>query len=144
MKILLYYVGKPRDPHANGMAEEFMKRSTRWGQCEMREVVPKRFDPWAKHPSATKILLDPAGKRMDSPGFAGLISAAEREARDLVFLIGGAEGLPATWREQVAGKQGGWLLSLSDMTMPHELARAVLAEQIYRAFTLLRGHPYPK
>jgi 23S rRNA (pseudouridine1915-N3)-methyltransferase len=139
MKIFLYYVGKPRDAHANRMAEEFILRSTRYARCEMREVVPARFDPWAKHPTATKVLLDPAGQAMDSPRFASLVSQAEQEARDLVFLIGGATGLPANWRQN-----RGLLLSLSEMTMPHELARVVLAEQIYRAFTLLRGHPYPK
>lgn len=139
MKIFLYYVGKPRDAHANRMAEEFILRSTRYARCEMREVVPARFDPWAKHPTATKVLLDPAGQAMDSPRFAQLVSQAEQEARDLVFLIGGATGLPANWRQN-----RGILLSLSGMTMPHELARVVLAEQIYRAFTLLRGHPYPK
>ena len=123
------------------MAEEFIQRSTRYAKCEMREIVPARFDPWAKHPTATKVLLDPAGKAMDSPRFAKLVSKAEQEARDLVFLIGGATGLPdLAW----TGENGGLLLSLSAMTMPHELARVVLAEQIYRAFTLLRGHPYPK
>lgn len=144
MKILLYYVGKPRDPHANSLAEEFIKRSTRYARCEMREVQPTRFDPWEKHPSAEKVLLDPAGKRMDSGRFAQLISSAEQEARDLIFLVGGAEGLLPAWREKADGKGGDLLLSLSDLTMPHELARVVLAEQIYRAFTILRGHPYPK
>lgn len=139
MKIVLYYVGKPRDPHANRMAEDFIQRSSHYGRCEMREIVPARFDPWAKHPTATKISLDPAGKAMDSAAFAKLVSAAQREARDLVFLIGGASGLPPAWREKP-----GLLLSLSAMTMPHELARVVLAEQIYRAFTTLAGHPYPK
>jgi len=148
LKVLLYYAGKPRDPHANGMAEEFIKRSTRFGRCEMREIQPGRFDPWVKHPSATKVMLDPAGKRMDSAQFARLVSGAEQAARDLIFLVGGASGLPPAWREKAArengGQNGGLLLSLSEMTLPHELARAVLAEQIYRAFTLLRGHPYPK
>lgn len=139
MKILLYYVGKPRDPHANRMAEDFIQRSTHYAKCEMREVVPARFDPWAKHPTATKVLLDPAGKAMDSMRFAQLISQAELSARDLVFLIGGASGPPEAWRQKSA-----LLLSLSALTMPHELARVMLAEQIYRAFTLLRGHPYPK
>jgi 23S rRNA (pseudouridine1915-N3)-methyltransferase len=139
MKIVVYYVGKPRDPNANRMADEFILRSTRYGKCEMREIVPARFDPFTRHPGATKVLLDPAGKSMDSPRFARLISIAEQEARDLVFLIGGATGLPPAWKDK-----GGLLLSLSAMTMPHELARVVLAEQIYRAFTTLRGHPYPK
>jgi 23S rRNA (pseudouridine1915-N3)-methyltransferase len=61
------------------------------------------------------------------------------EGRDLLFLVGGAEGLPTGWRERAD-----LLVSLSRMTLPHELARAVLAEQIYRAFTTLRGHPYPR
>jgi 23S rRNA (pseudouridine1915-N3)-methyltransferase len=139
MKFIVYYVGKPRDPNANRMADEFIQRSTRYGRCEMREIVPARFDPWMKHPTATKVLLDPAGKPMDSPRFAKLVATAEQEARDLVFLIGGATGLPEPWRQK-----GGLLLSLSAMTLPHELARVVLAEQIYRAFTMLRGHPYPK
>jgi 23S rRNA (pseudouridine1915-N3)-methyltransferase len=139
MKIFLLYIGKPRDPHANHMAEEYIERVKRYARAELREIQPARFDPWEKHPSATKILLDPAGKKFDSGQFAGVIGKAEREGRDLVFLVGGASGLPEQWRGRA-----GTLLSLSDMTLPHELARVVLAEQIYRAFTMLRGHPYPK
>ena len=139
MKFVLYYVGKPRDQSANRMAEDFIQRSTRYAKCEIREIDPARFDPWARHPTAMKVLLDPAGKAMDSVQFARLVSQAEEQARDLIFLVGGAAGLPAAWRENES-----LLLSLSRLTMPHELARVVLAEQIYRAFTLLRGHPYPK
>ena len=61
------------------------------------------------------------------------------QGQDLVFVIGGHDGLPDAWRNRAD-----LLLSLSAMTMPHELARAVLAEQIYRAFTILRGHPYQR
>lgn len=61
------------------------------------------------------------------------------EGRDLVFVVGGAEGLPAAWKPRAD-----LLLSLSPMTFPHELARAMLAEQVYRASTTLRGHPYPR
>ena len=133
MKIFLYYIGKPRDAHANAMAEEYIKRSTRFATCEMREIRPQRFDPWAKHPSAFKVLLDPVGRAMNSAKLAPLFD------RDLVFIIGGADGLPAEWRDRAD-----LLLALSPMTMPHELARVVLAEQIYRALTTLRGHPYPR
>lgn len=107
--------------------------------CEMREIQPLRFDLFARHAAAQKVFLDPAGKSLTSAGFAALVGKAELEARDLVFLIGGHDGLPPQWRSKAD-----LLLSLSTMTMPHELARAVLAEQIYRALTILRGHPYPR
>lgn len=139
MKIFLYYIGKARDPQANAMAAEYIQRSTRFAKCEMREIRPARFDPWAKHPSASKILLDPGGRALDSAAFTSLVEKAGREDRDLVFVIGGAEGLPAGWKPRAD-----LLLALSPLTMPHELARVVLAEQIYRALTRLRGHPYPR
>jgi 23S rRNA (pseudouridine1915-N3)-methyltransferase len=115
------------------MAEEYIKRSGRFATCEMREIHPASFDPWAKHPSARKILLDPAGKALDSKKLTALFD------RDLVFVIGGADGLPEAWKPKAD-----LLVSLSALTMPHELARVMLAEQIYRALTTLRGHPYPR
>jgi 23S rRNA (pseudouridine1915-N3)-methyltransferase len=139
VKIHLYYIGKPRDQNANNMAEEYIKRCSRYARTEMREIQPSRFDPWQKHPSAKKILLDPAGKPQDSAQFTKLIAKAEQESRDLLFIIGGADGLPTAWRDRAD-----LLLSLSALTFPHELARVVLAEQLYRAFTTLRGHPYPR
>ena len=139
MKIYLYFIGKPKDPQTNAVAADFVGRAARYCACEMREIRPERADLWEKHPSARKILLDPAGKPMDSTAFAGLISQAEMEGRDLVFVVGGHDGLPPQWRPR-----GDLLLSLSAMTFPHELARAMLAEQIYRAFATLRGHPYPR
>lgn len=142
MKIFLYYIGKARDAHANAMAADFVSRASRYAACEMREVHPERpgrTDLWAKHPAARRILLDPTGKAMDTAAFVALVSQAEMEGRDLVFVVGGADGLPADWRGRAD-----LLLSLSRMTFPHELARAMLAEQIYRAFATLRGHPYPR
>ena len=139
MKIQLYFIGKPRDPHANALAEDFLGRAARFSTAAMREIRPDRFDPWAKHPAARKIFLDPAGKPMDSPAFTALISKAEMEGRDLVFLVGGHDGLPAGW-----AARADLLISLSPMTFPHELARVLLAEQIYRALATLRGHPYPR
>jgi 23S rRNA (pseudouridine1915-N3)-methyltransferase len=139
MKIILYFIGKARDEHANAIASEFIKRSTRYSACEMREVVPARFDLFAKHAAARKIFLDPSGRLLDSAAFIKVVEQAEREGQDLVFLLGGHDGLPPEWKPRAD-----LLLSLSPMTFPHELARAMLAEQIYRAFTTLRGHPYPR
>jgi 23S rRNA (pseudouridine1915-N3)-methyltransferase len=139
VKIFLYFIGKPRDTHANALAEDFMARVAKFCKAEMREIRPDRVDLWAKHPPAQKILLDPAGREMDSARFAALIRDAQMTGREIVFAIGGHDGLPAGWRERAD-----LLLSLGKMTLPHELARVVLAEQIYRAFTMLRGHPYPR
>lgn len=139
VKILLYFIGKPRDAAANRMTAEFLKRTSRYMPCEAREIQPARFDLFARHPAAKKIFLDPEGRQMTSGEFAKLVGQAEYQARDLVFLVGGHDGLPQEWKPRAD-----LLLSLSRLTMPHELARAVLAEQIYRALTLLRGHPYPR
>jgi len=139
LKIHLYFIGRPKDPRTNAIAADFVTRAGHYAATEMREIRPERFDLWARHPTARKIFCDPAGKPLDSAAFSALIAAAERDARDLVFLIGGHDGLPEGWRERAD-----LLLSLSPLTMPHELARAVLAEQIYRAFATLRGHPYPR
>ncbi|MDE3198396.1 MAG: 23S rRNA (pseudouridine(1915)-N(3))-methyltransferase RlmH [Acidobacteriota bacterium] len=139
MKVFLYFIGKPKDAHANAMAADYIKRAGHYAPAAMSEVRPDRFDPWAKHPTARKIMLDPAGRPLASNAFAELVAAAEMKGHDLVFAIGGHDGLPAEWK-----KRADLLVSLSAMTMPHELARAVLAEQIYRAFTILRGHPYPR
>lgn len=135
MKIFVYYIGRTRDTHANAMAAEYVKRATRWTACEMREIDPRRSDPWTKHPSAAKILLDPAGRELDSAAFAAIFETG----RDVVFVVGGADGLPDAWRDRADS-----LVSLTRLTMPHELARVVLTEQIYRALAARKGHPYPR
>jgi 23S rRNA (pseudouridine1915-N3)-methyltransferase len=139
VKIYLYFIGKPKDPHANAIAADFLARASRYISCEMREIRLGRIDLWEKHPTAVKVFCDPAGQPMDSAAFARFFEKAEFSARDLVFLIGGHDGLPPEWRSRACQ-----LLSLSTMTFPHELARAMLAEQIYRALATLRGHPYPR
>ncbi|MCU1258860.1 MAG: hypothetical protein JWO80_1745 [Bryobacterales bacterium] len=139
MKIFIYYIGKPKDANANRIAEEFLGRVSHYATTQMTEIRPEKTDLRAKHPTAQKIFLDPSGRQMDSHEFAAVFEKAEMTGRDLVFLVGGHDGLPQGWHEQAD-----LLLSLSRMTFPHELARAMLTEQIYRAFAILRGHPYPR
>jgi 23S rRNA (pseudouridine1915-N3)-methyltransferase len=139
VKVFVYYIGRPKDSHLNALAEDYLSRIARYTTAQMAEIRPERTDLRAKHPTARKVFLDPAGQTLDSPGFAALVGKAELEARDLLFLIGGHDGLPASWRSYAD-----LLLSLSPLTMPHELARVVLNEQVYRAFATLRGHPYPR
>jgi 23S rRNA (pseudouridine1915-N3)-methyltransferase len=140
VKLFLYFEGKPRDEHANKFAAEFLKRASRYFPCESREIQTDRFDLFAVHSSAFKVMLDPAGRTFDSEGFARQIVDKQRQnARDIVFFVGGADGLPGQWKSKAD-----LLLSLSPMTFPHELARAILAEQIYRAAAILHGHPYAR
>ena len=141
MKVFLYYIGRAKDPHANALAADYIERISRFTPAHMAEIRPDKakVDFWTRHPTAKKILLDPAGRSLDSTAFSTLFSSAEMLGHDMVFVIGGHDGLPPAWREHAD-----LLLSLSSFTLPHELARAVLAEQIYRAFTILRNHPYPR
>ena len=139
MKVFVYYVGRAKNLHSNALAEEYLKRASHYSICQMQEIRPDRADFWTKHPGAKKLLLDPAGKPFSSGDFAEAVGKAEMLGHDLVFVVGGHDGLPDEWR-----RRADVLVSLSSATLPHELARAVLAEQIYRAFTILRGHPYPR
>lgn len=84
------------------------------------------------------IVLDEKGERADSMAFARRLMAwAEMGAHHLAFVIGGADGVPARVRERAD-----WLLSLGPMTWPHQLVRVLLLEQLYRAYSLISGHPY--
>jgi 23S rRNA (pseudouridine1915-N3)-methyltransferase len=85
------------------------------------------------------IALDERGKELSSIELSQWIARQQQSGRDLVFALGGDEGLAPQVREKAA-----LVLSLSRMTLPHRLARLVLLEQLYRSFTLLRGEPYHK
>ena len=82
MKVFLYFIGKPRDTHANAIATEFIKRSTRYTTCEMREINSGRFDPFARHPAAKKVLLDPVGRGASSAEFVRLFSEGEQTGQE--------------------------------------------------------------
>lgn len=83
------------------------------------------------------ILLDERGKQLTSPDLANRLSDWQADGRDLCFLIGGPDGVSATCRERAD-----FIWSLSKLTLPHGLARALFAEQMYRAWSLQVGHPY--
>ncbi len=135
MKISLFYIGKPRSREANLLAEEYATRIGRF--CRFEAVQLKDEQEAEKQGGrALRVVLDPAGDALSSEEFARLIEAA---GRDIAFFVGGADGFSDTFRQSADR-----LLSLSTMTLPHELARVFVAEQIYRAFTILRNHPYAR
>ena len=134
MKVQVLFIGKPRSRALNDAADEYAKRLGRYCRFEMTEIRGEADAVAIQKP--LRIALDPLGKQLSSDGLAKLLETA---GRDIIFFVGGAEGFSDDFRGQADR-----LLSLSEMTLPHELARLVLVEQVYRAFTILRGHPYPK
>ena len=85
------------------------------------------------------VALDERGEAWSTRGFADKLKRWQQEARDVAFVVGGADGLEPAFREAADVR-----LSLSAMTMPHGLVRVVLVEQLYRAASVLAGHPYHK
>jgi 23S rRNA (pseudouridine1915-N3)-methyltransferase len=142
MKIRLLMLGKTRRPEMNAVLADYVKRISRSCPIELTEVrdgeaALKRLDA---DRAATMLLLDAGGKVYDSTAFAKWLGEQrDRGTREIIFVCGGADGFPEAVRNRMKQK-----ISLSAMTYSHELARVMLAEQIYRAFAILSGSPYPK
>ena len=143
MKIRLVMLGKTRRGEIRALLDDYLARLRHFAEVELTEVREDSAASLRKltlDPAATVVLLDDAGKHQTSAQFAKWLGEArDRGTRELVFLCGAAKGFPELLRRRATQK-----LSLSSLTFSHELARAMLAEQLYRAFTTLTGHPYPK
>ena len=142
MKIRLLLLGKTRRPEMIAVLADYVKRVGRFCPMEVTEVrdgeaALKKLEA---DRAATVLLLDVGGKAYDSPAFAKWLGEQrDRGTREIIFVCGDADGFPEALRERVKQR-----FSLSAMTYSHELARVMLAEQIYRAFAILSGSPYPK
>jgi 23S rRNA (pseudouridine1915-N3)-methyltransferase len=143
MRIRLILLGKTRRPEIRALLDDYAGRIRRNAELEIIEVredsaaALRRLDAAA---GATVVLLDAEGTRFDSAQFAAWLGRCrDGGVRELVFLCGAAEGFPEALARRATKR-----MALSAMTFSHELARVMLAEQIYRAFALLSGHPYPK
>jgi 23S rRNA (pseudouridine1915-N3)-methyltransferase len=142
MRIRLLMLGKTRRAEVRAVIEDYVERVQRSCPIEVTEVrdgeaAVKRLDA---DRAATPVLLDAGGKAYDSEAFAKWIGELrDRGTRELIFVCGDVDGFPDALRERVKQK-----LSLGAMTYSHELARAMLTEQLYRAFAILSGSPYPR
>jgi 23S rRNA (pseudouridine1915-N3)-methyltransferase len=157
MRLLLVCIGRPKAGPERDLAARYLERATAAGRAigfsgvELRELAESRAarpDDRKREeakalgprlpPRGKVIALDETGKQMTSLGFAAELGRARDEGlADLAFVIGGPDGLEPAFLAQAS-----LTLSLGTMTWPHQLARIMAAEQIYRAITILSGHPY--
>lgn len=144
MQMTLAHIGTKASGEWAKLTDEFVKRMGAYAeagsQCFKSEAALLEWVGKQK-PAATVVLMDSRGKMMSSEGLAEFIGGLrDRGTRHLVFAIGGADG----WSKEVMAKGGTRpvMISLGPMTLAHSLARLVMAEQVYRALTILAGHPY--
>ena len=154
MKISFWSVGKANEPYIKQGVEEFTKRITRYFKADWSIIpVPKNAATLSEIDLKKKegeiiidwlnkddylLVLDERGKQMSSEGLANFIQARANEStKQLVFLIGGAYGI-----DEAVLKRADYTWSLSPLVFPHQLVRLILAEQVYRACTILRNEKY--
>lgn len=139
MKLRVAWIGKTKERAVQSLTLDYLKRLSRYAPTEALELasettLQKQWD----RPGQLLVALDARGKQMSSEELAQFLAEHQnRGTQALLFAIGPANGWsPETLRAASAR------ISLGRMTLPHELARVVLLEQLYRAYTILKGHPY--
>jgi 23S rRNA (pseudouridine1915-N3)-methyltransferase len=143
MRIQLLFLGKTKRAEIRALLDDYASRIRHFTPIEIRELredSPTMLRKLEIPDGALVVLLDAAGKEYDSEHFARWLGGCrERGVREVVFLAGGASGFPESLSARATAR-----ISLSSLTFSHELARVMLVEQLYRAFTMLAGHPYAK
>jgi len=154
MQVRVVAVGRMRHPALRAACDEYAERLRHYLRFTVREVreasLPDRDADRARRVEGEGLLREVAkggrivaltreGTPVDSIGLATLVEQWQQEARDVDVLVGGAQGLDEAVLQAAEHR-----LSLSRLTLPHELARVVILEQLYRACTILRGEPYHK
>ncbi len=154
MKVLIAAVGKPRNPALAAAIEEYERRAGHYWPLEVHEVreepakslsadlVREREGERLSEvvpASAHLVACDPGGVSKTSEEFSAWLQGEREKGHDVAFVIGGAYGLSPAVRKRARTK-----LSLAPWTLPHELARLVLAEQLYRAGSIVKREPYHK
>jgi 23S rRNA (pseudouridine1915-N3)-methyltransferase len=143
VKLKVAWIGKTKDPAIQSLTNEYLKRISRYAEIEGltlpgESALLKLREKNGPRPAHTLVILDPRGKQLTSEEFAQFLqNHQDRNPQPLVLAVGPADGFSDQTRKAATA-----LLSLGKMTMAHELARIVVLEQVYRAFTILKGHPY--
>jgi 23S rRNA (pseudouridine1915-N3)-methyltransferase len=146
MKIKVAWIGKTKEPAIEALTAEYLKRISHYsevaGLALKDEDAILSLASGARQQKSNKerhklILLDSRGKQFSSEELAEFLQREQLNAIPLLFAIGGSDGF-----SDEARRSASLVLSLGKMTLPHELARVVLLEQLYRGFTILKNHPY--
>jgi len=154
MKISFWSVGKTNEPYIKAGVEEFTRRISKYFKTDWNIIpVPKNAGMMSEMDLKKKegetilgwlnkddylVALDGKGKQLSSEGLADFIQARANEStKQLIFLIGGAYGI-----DETVLKRADYIWSLSQLTFPHQLVRLILAEQVYRACTIIRNEKY--
>jgi 23S rRNA (pseudouridine1915-N3)-methyltransferase len=140
VRLLIVAEGKLRDRGLREVADDYLRRIRRHTRCEELEIRNAEGFRRAVAAEATVVALDVGGRSVTSRHFSELlVTWGSRGHGSIVFMVGGAEGLPSDVLRQAHER-----LSLSSMTLPHRLARVLLFEQLYRALSIQRGEPYAR
>ena len=141
MKLRVAWIGKSKEPAYQALTNEYLKRISRYNPIESHEFPNEAaLLKWLEKsvPKPLVVLLDARGKQLSSEELAEVMrDHQDRGTSQMMFAIGPADGF-----SEEAMRSAGIRLSLGKMTLAHELARVVTLEQIYRAYTILKGHPY--
>ena len=143
MKLTIAWIGKTRNSAIQSLTDEYVKRLKQFADAEGislkdESALLKLCGREAKSSRRVLVLLESRGKQLSSEELAQFIRQyQERNPLPLVFAIGPADGFSENTRNHAD-----FVLSLGRMTIAHELARVMLLEQLYRAFTIIKGHPY--
>ena len=142
MKLRAVWIGKTKESAIRALTEEYGKRIARANAFEGAELANEdavlKLLERSGRTAPVFVTMDPRGKMLSSEQLAEFLrSHLERGTQELIFAIGPADG----WSER-AKKAANNLISFGPITLPHELARVVLLEQLYRGFCILQGHPY--
>ena len=143
MKLRIAWIGKTKSAAIQSLTDEYLKRLRHYAEVTSAPLkdeaaLLKLAGRDGRGPRARLVVADSRGQQLSSEELAALLrDHQDRNPRPLVFAIGGANGFTGDTL-----RQADFTLSLGKMTLAHELARVVVLEQLYRAFTILKGHPY--
>lgn len=137
------WIGKTKDPAIQALTADYLKRLNYYAEVEAialpsEAALLKYGEKSGQRTAHSIVLLDSRGKQLSSEEFATYLENQQnRNPQPLLFAVGGADGF-----SESARRAASFILSLGRMTLAHELARIVLLEQLYRAYSILKGHPY--